>query len=368
MSDSKSPFDAEKSLEDLIVGPISQYVRLKRSRDFVMPEGVPEGLKAHVRIDHELARGDFSGAREFYDSCRKDDNAFLSAAMYAVMGATGLVDVELFNRIIEDVKAYPSRYSHPLMEAGLKLFNLWLNAWLRIVDNEECASILRTDAEAIPQQWRSHFIDSALRILAYRGELIAAYALAVAQLIDEPRLYGESRDGIWNRMICALVCRNNHRRDDERLWLKRAVAVAKETGYMLPFLGVALGAGSALDDVLQEEVPGMYSLVKSGCHNFHRGRVRLRNAYTGGNISEKLTPREFYAAQLLARGLRYKDIAKRLGITVGRAKNVILQIHEKLGIHKKNEIAAHIWSPPTPPPPRRPPHPPPAKPPPPSPR
>ncbi len=344
----KSLSDAKESLEDLIVGPISHYVRLKRSRGFVMPEGVPEGLEAFVRVDHELARANFGAVREFYANCRKDDRAFLSAAGYAVIGATGLGDVELFNQVLEDVRSYPSRYSHPQVETGLEVFKVWLHSWLRISNSESCDRILLTDPAVIPESWRQHFLCAVMHILVYKGEAMAAYAMAVAQLFDEDRIYGESGDGVWNKMMCALVCRNDMRREDERHWLERAVAGTKDSGYVLPFLGVALGAGSALDDILNEKAPGMYSIVKSHGHNFHRGRVRLRNAYTGETISEKLTPREFYAAQLLARGCRYKEIAKRMGITVGRAKNVILQIHEKLGVHKRGEISAHIWTPPPP--------------------
>ena len=57
---------------------------------------------------------------------------------------------------------------------------------------------------------------------------------------------------------------------------------------------------------------------------------------------QALTPREREVAALIAAGLSNKQIAKRLGITVGTVKHYVHQILEKTGLTGRVAIATHI--------------------------
>ena len=54
---------------------------------------------------------------------------------------------------------------------------------------------------------------------------------------------------------------------------------------------------------------------------------------------QSLTPRECEVAILIADGLSNKQIARRLGITIGTVKHYVHQILEKTGLHSRVAIA-----------------------------
>jgi DNA-binding CsgD family transcriptional regulator len=55
-----------------------------------------------------------------------------------------------------------------------------------------------------------------------------------------------------------------------------------------------------------------------------------------------LSRRESYLAQLVARRVPYAEIAKKYGISVGRLKNIMLEIYEKLYISGRDELTKFI--------------------------
>lgn len=72
--------------------------------------------------------------------------------------------------------------------------------------------------------------------------------------------------------------------------------------------------------------------------------VRLPHA-SPSNPLPGLTPREHAVAALIAEGLSNKQIARRLGITVGTAKHYVHQILEKTGLPGRVAIATRLNAP-----------------------
>ena len=60
-------------------------------------------------------------------------------------------------------------------------------------------------------------------------------------------------------------------------------------------------------------------------------------------MSEELRPREFYVAGLIKRGVRYKEIAERTGMSEGRVRNMISEIYDILHIGSAAEIGGLVW-------------------------
>jgi len=58
-----------------------------------------------------------------------------------------------------------------------------------------------------------------------------------------------------------------------------------------------------------------------------------------------LSLREYHIAMLVARRVPYAKIAKQYGISVGRLKNIILEIYEKLFISGRDELVKYVsWT------------------------
>ena len=118
---------------------------------------------------------------------------------------------------------------------------------------------------------------------------------------------------------------------------------AKPLGIVLPFLGVMLGPKSVLERALAEDAPELLKKVKKLTNGYFRNLVKYHNRYTGDSVSEELRPREFFLALSLKRGLRYKEIAERMGIAQGRVHNMAVEIYEILGIRRGAKIGNQVW-------------------------
>ena len=71
--------------------------------------------------------------------------------------------------------------------------------------------------------------------------------------------------------------------------------------------------------------------------------MSLLGLSAGRGESEELTPREFYLAQCLKGGLRYKEIAERLGVSVANVHNMVVVVYEKLHIRSNRSIGGKVW-------------------------
>ncbi|MEN6639566.1 MAG: helix-turn-helix transcriptional regulator, partial [Smithella sp.] len=71
----------------------------------------------------------------------------------------------------------------------------------------------------------------------------------------------------------------------------------------------------------------------------------FHNHFTEDNITLILSLREFHFAQLVARHVPYAKIAKQFNISVGRLKNIMLEIYEKLYISGRDELAHYVLIP-----------------------
>ena len=71
--------------------------------------------------------------------------------------------------------------------------------------------------------------------------------------------------------------------------------------------------------------------------------IRARNHYTGEHVTTALSFRELYLAMLLKRDMSYKELSERFGVTVGRTKNIVSAIYNKLEIHSSCELRELVW-------------------------
>lgn len=70
--------------------------------------------------------------------------------------------------------------------------------------------------------------------------------------------------------------------------------------------------------------------------------IAFHNSFTRDNITLMLTLREYHMAQLAARRVPYAQIAERFNISVGRLKNIMLEIYEKLCVSGRDELAKYV--------------------------
>ncbi|HEX3027857.1 MAG TPA: response regulator transcription factor [Clostridia bacterium] len=108
------------------------------------------------------------------------------------------------------------------------------------------------------------------------------------------------------------------------------------------------GASSyLLKDMTSDEIINSIKLIYSGgtvLHDNVAAKILNKFTKTDTNNSENqmLTPREIELARLVAEGLSNKEIAQRLYITEGTAKNHITSILSKLNLSHRTQLALYV--------------------------
>ena len=300
-------------------------------------------LRLIAQAEIRVVRGEFAGMDRFYEAIRKDGRNFLTAAGVALFGAVGSDDPFLFDTVVKDIAAYPSRYGTPEAKLAVEIVMVWLRHFLKAP--MECPPWLENlDLSYLPGVWRRQAAYLAVNCLNRKGENKAAAVLADSLLnLEAEKAVKSSAADIYLKMAKARICRDEGRLDEAERWCRAVVESAKPLGIVLPFLGVVMGSKSAMERALASEAPELLAKVKKLTNGYFRNLVRFHNRFTGEKVSEDLTPREFYFAQCLKGGLRYKEIAERLGVSEGRVRNTVSEIYDILHIRSGAEIGDLVW-------------------------
>ena len=324
-----------------LVGPIAFYLPNRNGRPCT--DGLTGELRLIAEAEIRIVRGEFEGMDRFYAAIRKDGRNFLTAAGVALFGAVGSDDPLLFDTVLKDIAAYPSRYGSPEAKLAVEIVMVWFRNFLNVP--MECPEwLVNLDLASIPGEWRHQVAYLAVGCLKRKGEYKAAAVLADVVLNLEPeKAVKSSAADILLKMERAKLCREEGRMVEAERWCRAVVESAKPRGIVLPFLGVMLGPKSALERTLAKDAPELLAKVKKLTNGYFRNLVKYHNRYTGEKVSEDLTPREFYLAQSLKRGLRYKEIAERLGVSVSNVHNMIVVVYEKLHIRSNRSIGGKVW-------------------------
>lgn len=324
-----------------LVGPITYYLPVRDGRPCT------DGLKGELRLIAEaeisVVRGEFGGMDRFYAAIRKDGRNFLTAAGVALFGAVGTDDPVLFDTVLKDIAAYPSRYGTPEAKLAVEIVMVWIRNFLHAP--MKCPEwLVNFDLAVIPGEWRRQVSYLAVECLRRKGEYKAAAILAEALLNLDPKMAVKSSAAdIYLKMAKAKLCREEGRMDEAERWCRAVVESAKSLGIILPFLGVMLGPKSALERVLAAGAPELLARIKKLTNGYFRNLVKYHNRYTGDSVTEDLRPREFYIAGLVKHGVSYKEIAERTGMSDGRVRNTISEIYDILHVGRGAEIGDLVW-------------------------
>lgn len=323
------------------IGPIAYYLSVRNGYPSIV--GVTGELRLIARATMRVMRGEFDGVDRFYAAIRKDGRNFLTAAGVAFFGAIGSNDPVLFDAVIKDIAAYPSRYGTPEAKFAAEIVMVWIRIYLRVPMTYP-EWIVNLDLASVPCEWRYQVSNLAVEYLHQKGEYEAASILADVLLNLEPeKIRKSSTIDIFLKMEKARLCRETGRMDEAARWCRETVECAKLRGVILPFLGGVLGPKSALERVLAAEAPELLAKIKKLTNGYFRNRVKYHNRYARDSVSEDLRPREFYIAHLLKHGVRYKEIAERTGMSEGRVRNMVSEIYDILHIRNAAEIGGLVW-------------------------
>ena len=324
-----------------LIGPVSYYLPVENGKP--KRTGLDAEMDVIVRAALRLAQGNFKGFGRFYASIRKDSHRFLTAAAITLISAIGADDPALFDAVLKDMAEFPSRYGTAEAEKAAELTMLWVRYFLRVP--MACPDWFENlDLTIFPYEWRRQIASLFIGRLAQKGEYKTALLLAdVVFNLDPQRATSSSAPDLRLKVAKAVLSRDSGRMRDALRWSREAVESAKPWGLVLPFLGVMFGPKTPMGRALSEGSPELLSKIRRLTNGYFRNLVKYHNRLTGDSIVESLSPREFYLAQSLRKGLRYKEIAVRMGVTPGRLRNMVVRLYETLGVNRASEIGNRVW-------------------------
>lgn len=322
-----------------MIGPTAYYLHRRRAA-FAL-ETRQDEFRSLVRAERSIGTGDFTKIAAFYEGFPKDSQAFLIAARVAFLAAVATDNGTLFDQIQKDIAAYPDRYDSPHAAVGSRIMRNWIHNFLG-------GSLGKPDymkdfpLSDFPEDWRYATALLVMKLLRISGEHLAAWGVSELLLnlgSGTPDLAAD----LHIKLTRALICQDVGRMDDAERWARQAVEVARTRGVVLPFVGRLLGPKSPIEKSLCELAPELHARARALSGTYFRGVLRLHNRLTGERRAENLTPREFFVARSLVRGLSYKEVALRLGIAYSRVNEVVTELHEKLNVRTTAEMKPLVW-------------------------
>ncbi len=125
-------------------------------------------------------------------------------------------------------------------------------------------------------------------------------------------------------------------------WLLSAMRLALPHGFITPFAELVTSLGGLIEECLEQEFPSSYKTIMEQWERTWKNWIAFHNQFAKDNITLILSLREYHLAMLVARRVPYAKIAKQYGISVGRLKNIMLEIREKLFLSNQEELERFI--------------------------
>lgn len=286
-------------------------------------------------------RGDFSQTINCYSKAGNNDAARLRISQVAITAAVSMGDYKAYSKIEtdlnhiikntqEDVVKVVAEFSIATAAVGMLVLNM-VPDWLK---NGQMNTVL-------PQ-----LKPNTLHLRARYFQCLKQYdmMLSVAQTafsLSTPE-QGITMVDLYLRIACAVACHGLGQKKEAREWLLSAMRLALPHGFITVIAEPVTLLGGLVEQCLEQEFPNYYSIVLKQWESGWKNWITFHNQFTKDNLSLVLSLREYHLATQVARRIPYAEIAKEHCISVGRLKNIMLEIYEKLYISGRNELVKYI--------------------------
>lgn len=147
---------------------------------------------------------------------------------------------------------------------------------------------------------------------------------------------------IYMRILCAVACNMLNYNEDGIDNLKMALSMAEPYDYVTPFAELYIYIDNFLKECITEKNRSFYTRICKQNNATWKNWLSFHNHITKDNITTILTYREYKIAIALKYDMKYSDIARNMGISIGRVRNIISDIYSKLYISSRKEIKEMI--------------------------
>jgi DNA-binding CsgD family transcriptional regulator len=296
-----------------------------------------------LQYEAELAylRGDFQRTMHcFYKTGAADEAIRLRACLVAVAAVISMGDYRTYTEIDAYLKEKAGHEGYTAVFAELSLVAAAVSC---IAPNLAPEWLREGDFGAVPMQLRYYALYLRVKyfqcIKNYEAMLSAAQA---ALTLCEPE-NGFTTTGIYLRMCCAVACHALEQKENARKFLLETMRIALPHGFITPFAENVTAFGGLIEQCLLKEFPNHYDAVIRQWMRTFQNWIIFHNQFTNDNLTLVLSLREYHIAQMVARRIPYAKIAEQQCISVGRVKNIMMEVYEKLFISGREELAKYVF-------------------------
>lgn len=352
-ADAERPADKRKgdrTLSEPTSDLLADLLYVSSSSTKPMPIHNPDAIldivdEDRIRLIYEAElsylRGDFGRVMTCFDKTMGDDVARLRTCPIAIAAAISTGNYPAYAQI----DTYLKRNIKASTDSQLRVFaefSLATTAVSVLAPNMVPYWLKAGDLSAILPQARPNALYLRAKYFYCIGEFDIALALAQTALtLSSPEL-GITMTDLYLRLTCAISCYALERKEEAKRWLLSAMHLALPHCFITPFAELVSELGGLVEECLEQEFPSYCDAVILQWKNTVKNWVSFHNQFTKDNITLILSLRECHLALLVARRVPYAEIAKQHCISVGRLKNIMLEIYEKLHISGRDELAKCI--------------------------
>lgn len=294
-------------------------------------------IRMLAEADMAYRRGNQQPAKECFFSLDDDDETKLTAACLATVAAVSSGDYDTY----DEVQAYVERLRKlDYDEASLPLICL-----------PETVTAVSMSAPEMTPQWLKD-MDFSMFPKELTPFLLSLYILHLRNIGDVTSALAVARTSLalcekentfnWinlNDMInSAIFLYDLGDEEHAESSLCAAMDLGLPCGMITPFADTFSMLGGLTDKCLQRLYPEYRKPVEDLWENSFKNWISFHNKFTRENITTILTAQEHQIAYLAAKGATYKEIARRMHLSVGRVKNILTNIYGKLCIEKKSQL------------------------------
>jgi excisionase family DNA binding protein len=308
--------------------------------DAILDTLTEERLRLQYEAELAYLRGDFQRTMRCYQRTKKDDASRLRICPIAVSAAVSLGDYRAYAEIDSYLKEKASKGDGAAVFAELALATAAVSV---IAPNMVPEWLKAGNFRTLQPQARANALYLRAKYLHCVRQPDTMLAVAQTALTLSASERGITTTDIYLRVTCAVAYRALEREDEAKRWLLEAMDLALPHGFITPFAELVTALGGLMEQCLEQAYPEYHDAVLGQWSRTWKNWISFHNQFTKDNITLMLSLREYHLALLVARRIPYVKIANQYHISVGRLKNIMLEVYEKLLISGRDELSKYIF-------------------------
>ncbi|NCB29871.1 MAG: helix-turn-helix domain-containing protein [Clostridia bacterium] len=312
-----------------------------RNPDAILETVGEDRFRLAYEAEIAYLRGDFAQTMACFHKTGRDDALRLRVCPSAIVAAISMGDYRSYTEIDAYLKRCikANKGSDAVAVAELALATAAVSCF---APHMAPGWLAMGDLSALPPPMRLNALYLRVKYLhcTHRIEAMLAVAQTALSLCgSEQRI---TPYDIYLRLMCAVAWHVLEREDEAKSWLLSAMRIGLPHGFITPFSEIVTAFGGLMEQCLKQAFPDYYNAVLEQWENTWGNWISFHNQFTKDNITRILSLREYHIALLVARHFSYAKIAKKNSISVGRLKNIMLDVYSKLFISGRDELANYI--------------------------